>query len=67
MAVKVVGWAHGALFVAYLFTLLEAALDRRWSLPRTALAFGASLVPFATFVLDARLRREEQAGAPAVR
>ncbi|MCP3137207.1 DUF3817 domain-containing protein [Pyxidicoccus xibeiensis] len=64
LGVKFVGWAHGLLFMLYLFALLEAAIACRWSLVRGVLAFGASLVPFGTFVLDARLRREAQA-APA--
>ncbi|WP_345245028.1 DUF3817 domain-containing protein [Nibrella saemangeumensis] len=59
--VKVVGWAHGVLFVAYLVTLLGAAIDRRWSFGRVVFAFIASLVPFGTFYLDKQLKREEQA------
>lgn len=60
MAVRVVGMAHGVLFLLYLPSLLEVAVAHRWSRPRTVAAFGASLVPFGTFVLDARLRREQQ-------
>ncbi len=67
LAVKMVGWAHGLLFVLYLLALVEVAVAHRWSLVRIVGAFIASLVPFGTFVLDARLRREEQAvAAPAV-
>jgi integral membrane protein len=61
MGVKVVGWAHGMLFVLYLLLLVEVAVVHRWPLVRILGAFIASLVPFGTFVLDARLRREEQA------
>lgn len=60
-AVKVVGWAHGALFVLYIFTLLEAGLKLRWSFFTITLAFLASLVPFGTFVLDAQLLKKQQA------
>ncbi len=60
MAVRVVGMAHGLLFVLYLFTLMEAAIALRWNIVRVLMAFGASLVPFGNFLLDARLRREEQ-------
>jgi integral membrane protein len=62
LAVRVVGLAHGVLFMLYIPSLLEVAVAHRWSFPRVVAAFGASLVPFGTFVLDARLRREEQAG-----
>lgn len=59
-AVKTAGWIHGVLFMLYLFAVAEVTVRRRCSL---SLAFGAvvaSLVPFGTFALDARLRREEQ-------
>jgi len=58
LAVRVVGMAHGVLFLLYVPSLLEVAVVHRWSLSRVVAAFGASLVPFGTFVLDARLRRE---------
>ncbi len=60
LGVKLVGWAHGMLFVLYLLLLSEVAVAHRWSLVRVVGAFLASLLPFGTFVLDARLRREEQ-------
>lgn len=60
-AVKTAGWIHGILFMLYLLSVAEVTVRRRWSF---ALAFGAlvaSLIPFGTFALDARLRREERA------
>jgi integral membrane protein len=57
-AVKAVGWAHGVLFVLFLISLAEVAFKRRWRLTRIVAAFVSALVPFGTFVLDARLRRE---------
>ncbi len=59
--VKIAGWIHGVLFMLYLFAVAEVTIRRRLSL---VLAFGAlvaSLIPFGTFALDARLRREERA------
>jgi integral membrane protein len=61
MAVKVVGWAHGVLFMAFLFLLAQVALDRRWPLVRVALAFLSSVVPFGTFWFDRSLRAELEA------
>ncbi|MDC0714786.1 DUF3817 domain-containing protein [Stigmatella sp. ncwal1] len=58
LAVKYTGLVHGLLFVVYLLVLLEAGITYRWPLFRWVGAFGASLVPFGVFVLDARLRRE---------
>jgi integral membrane protein len=63
LAVRVVGLAHGLLFVLFLFALMEVAIAYRWSLVRVVGAFVSSLVPFGTFVLDARLRREEAEAA----
>ena len=60
-AVLAVGWAHGVLFVLYLLSLVEVSLTRRWRPVRIFVAFVVSLVPFGTFVLDARLRREGSA------
>jgi integral membrane protein len=60
-AVKVVGWAHGLLFVLYLIAVAEVTVARRWRFMRILGAFVAALVPFGTFVLDARLRREVSA------
>jgi integral membrane protein len=57
-AVKAVGWAHGVLFVLYLVALVEVTVAHRWRLSRVLGAFVAALVPFGTFILDARLRRE---------
>lgn len=63
--VRVVGMAHGVLFVAYLFTLLTATLEYGWGLSRVAMALVASLVPGGTFWLDTQLRRESRAVALA--
>jgi integral membrane protein len=58
-AVKVVGWAHGFLFVLFLIMALEvkSLLNKNffWYMK----AFVASVLPFGTFVLDRQLAREE--------
>lgn len=61
IAVKVVGWAHGVLFVAFCAALFHAMLAARWSILRAAGVFVASLVPFGTFLIDGRLKREDEA------
>ena len=60
-AVQIVGWIHGALFVLYLLAVAEVTVKHRWSLTMVAVALVASLIPFGTFLLDARLRRQESA------
>lgn len=63
LLVKWVGWAHGLLFVMYVFTLVEVSLKLGWSFITSLLAFVASLLPFGTFLMDARLFRKP-AGTP---
>ena len=63
IAVRIVGMAHGLLFVAFVGSLFEVALKRSWSPARWGLAFLSSLVPFGTFVFDRSLKRE-LAGVP---
>ncbi|RYZ40592.1 MAG: DUF3817 domain-containing protein [Myxococcaceae bacterium] len=59
--VRAVGMAHGLLFMAYLYTLLMAAIEYRWGVKRIVVAFAASLVPGGTFWLDTQLRGEARA------
>ena len=56
MAVKIVGMAHGVLFVAYC-VLLALCLKRfNWTVKFGAFLFIATLIPFGTFVTDRKLR-----------
>ena len=58
--VKVVGWAHGVLFVLYGLATLQAMRHCGWGLVRAFTIFGASLIPFGPFLIDPKLRREEE-------
>jgi integral membrane protein len=60
-AVKYTGWIHGVLFVLYIALLLKVWIQYRWSFGKVVLAFIASLLPFGTFVLDSKLKKEQQA------
>ena len=52
--VRVVGMAHGLLFLAYV-GLAFAMYDRQnWSLKKLGLALLASLLPFGPFVFEAK-------------
>lgn len=64
LAVKVVGWVHGMLFLAFCIALAQARLDHGWSLGYAARLFAAALVPFGPFLVDGRLKRED-AASPA--
>lgn len=61
-AVKYVGWAHGVLFVAFGLYLIKVWIKYKWTFGKTFLAFIASLLPFGTFVLDKKLKKEYPAG-----
>ena len=61
MAVRVVGLAHGILFMLYVLAAIQAALDRDWRWQRTALVLVASVLPAGPFVVDAKILREEAA------
>jgi integral membrane protein len=60
LPVTIVGYIHGALFVA-LFILAYMVWDKhkksfKWGLK----AFIASIIPFGTFVMDKEWRKEER-------
>jgi integral membrane protein len=54
------GWVHGVLFIAYVVLLIRLALRDDWKMGRIALAFFASLIPFAPFYLERKLKREDR-------
>jgi len=51
MPVKVVGYIHGFLFVAYCVLLLMTMIKMKWKLEKGFYAFVLSLIPFGTFWL----------------
>jgi integral membrane protein len=57
-AVRVVGMAHGVLFIAYVAAAVQAWLEYDWSWKRAALVVAASLVPFGTFYADVKWLRD---------
>ena len=61
MAVKVVGWIHGALFVVFMLLVLRVYDQRNWPFKKVILAFLAAFLPFGTFVFDKQLKAEENA------
>jgi integral membrane protein len=57
LAVKIVGWAHGVLFVAFVIALVRAKLRANLTLVQTLMVFVAALLPFGPFLIDRRLER----------
>jgi integral membrane protein len=59
-AVRVVGMAHGVLFMAFCAALAAVWWHRRWGMSRVTIVFSSALVPLATFFMDRWLRRWAQ-------
>ena len=55
----VIGMAHGILFIAYCIWVLIVRSEKRWGIKKTFLALLASLLPFGTFVADAKIFKKE--------
>lgn len=51
-AVRIIGMAHGVLFVAYVIWLYLLWMEDHWKLKDVILAFVVSLLPFGTFYAE---------------
>jgi len=52
---KIVGMIHGFLFILYIGMVYWVNTDVKWSLKQQLGAYLASILPFGTFVADAKL------------
>ncbi len=59
LAVKVFGWAHGMLFVGFLWLAFEVMGTLKKPFGWFAKAFAAAIIPFGTFYFDRQLKEEE--------
>jgi integral membrane protein len=59
-AVKYTGWAHGILFIAYVFAVLRVQPMLKWGIFETLVALSASMLPLGPFLLDSKLKKEQQ-------
>ena len=66
MAVKIFGWIHGILFVAFLFLAWEYKTDKNKSFKWFATAFLAAIIPTGTFFFDKKLKKEERISSSQV-
>ena len=65
-AVKVVGWAHGVLFIAFGVSLFGVWRAQRWSWTRLVVFFAAAFFPLGPFLADRwLLRRDTAEGKPS--
>lgn len=56
----VVGIAHGILFMLYVALVFWVNSDVKWNFKQQAGAYIASLLPFGTFIADAKLFKPTQ-------
>ena len=57
LGVRVLGTAHGGLFLLYLVAAIQAAVEYGWTWKRAALVLVASVLPAGPFIVDARVLR----------
>ncbi|MEA2019193.1 MAG: DUF3817 domain-containing protein [Campylobacterota bacterium] len=57
IATKIVGMAHGALWIGYLWLQSEASKEVKWGLKFNIFAFIMSVTPFGTIYLDKKLKQ----------
>lgn len=56
--VKVVGWVHGALFVAFIYFAFEVMSSLKKNFFWFTKAFAAAFIPFGTFIFDRELKKD---------
>jgi integral membrane protein len=59
LAVKLVGWAHGVLFIGYIVVVLFSVKAMKWKFVDVIIALAASLLPAGTLVLDRSWKTRE--------
>ncbi|NQY30323.1 MAG: DUF3817 domain-containing protein [Flavobacteriaceae bacterium] len=50
--VRVIGMAHGLLFVAYILFAIMTKFELNWKIKTLFIVFAASVIPFGTFYVD---------------
>ncbi|AFL67618.1 DUF3817 domain-containing protein [Sulfurospirillum barnesii] len=54
--VRYIGMTHGVLFVLFVASLFHASVRYQWALKFSLFCFACSLIPFAPFWLDTKLK-----------
>lgn len=57
--VKVIGMAHGLLFVGYIILAIMLTFERSWSYKKSVAICLASIIPFGTFYMEKKYLRNE--------
>ncbi|MDB3906456.1 DUF3817 domain-containing protein [Crocinitomicaceae bacterium] len=57
---RIVGMAHGVLFIAYCLWVVVYGREAKWKLSTIFWSLLASLLPFGTFIADAKIFSKEK-------
>jgi integral membrane protein len=57
--VTYLGWAHGGLFLLYIYLVFPTARSLKWGFSRTLFALMASVLPFGPFIFDRNLKKSQ--------
>lgn len=55
LAVKYVGWAHGALFILYVMAIAMLGYKYKWKFIRMFLLFISAFIPFGPILMEKRV------------
>ncbi len=58
--VRIIGMAHGVLFLLYIILVAHAKLQYQWSWKRMFWLWVASVIPFGTFYVDYKVLRFQE-------
>lgn len=57
---KLVGYAHGVLFIAFIALTIIVGFQKKWGIKKLLIFAVASLLPFATFYVEEKYLRQEE-------
>jgi len=60
LAVKIVGMAHGVLFIGLIILMIPAYQQAKWAFNNNIIYFVAALIPFGTFYTSKQIKGYEQ-------
>jgi integral membrane protein len=58
LLVRVIGMAHGVLFIGLIFTTIMVGIELGWKFKRMGMIMLASIVPFGCFYVENKLFRQ---------
>lgn len=60
---KIIGMAHGVLFLSYIVVAIIVAQEKKWNFKDTLIVLIMSVVPFGTFWMEEKYLNDEASKA----